>query len=306
MRRIEFLGVSTAQSIVNRTFLGWAECLGEELALARTDLPLGSSAADYREYVLRLKAGHPNCVGALITSHKAAVFDAARDLFDNITSAAEALGEVGMVYWRNSRMVGDANDCLSTEMVSRKLLCSSPEWVSSERRALILGGGGAGLALTRTLANDSRIGCREITIAETRGDRASVVAERVSQWSASAPIRVVRTSGRADNLLEALPRGSLVANATGLGKDVAGSPISTDAVFPLNGYVWEFNYRFLPQSEPNFLEIASRQKEARHLTLEDGWDYFIWGWLGVMTNAVGVGAGSQQYEPFRRVAEAAR
>ena len=43
--------------------------------------------------------------------------------------------------------------------------------------------------------------------------------------------------------MEALPAGSLVINATGLGKDRPGSPLTDHCKFPENGLVWELNYR---------------------------------------------------------------
>jgi shikimate 5-dehydrogenase len=77
-----------------------------------------------------------------------------------------------------------------------------------------------------------------------------------------------------DLLLEELPAGSLVVNATGLGKDRPGSPLSDQALFPPEGLVWEFNYR----GELEFLAQARRQQASRRLSLEDGLVYFIFGW----------------------------
>ena len=58
-----------------------------------------------------------------------------------------------------------------------------------------------------------------------------------------------------------LPDGSLVVNATGLGKDRPGSPLTDDARFPRDGIAWDFNYR----GDLLFLEQAERQREARSL-----------------------------------------
>jgi shikimate 5-dehydrogenase len=70
----------------------------------------------------------------------------------------------------------------------------------------------------------------------------------------------------------------MVINATGLGKDGPGSPL-TDAVrFPENGLIWEFNYR----GDLVFLDQARAQETARHLTVHDGWVYFIHGWTRVI------------------------
>ena len=56
-------------------------------------------------------------------------------------------------------------------------------------------------------------------------------------------------------------------NATGMGKDLPGSPITEAGRFPMNGVAWELNYR----GELQFLDQALAQREARNLTVEDGW-----------------------------------
>ena len=77
-----------------------------------------------------------------------------------------------------------------------------------------------------------------------------------------------------DVIIEGLPPGSLVVNATGLGKDRPGSPLTDNVEFPQNGYAWDFNYR----GDLGFLKQAKQQKESKNLTVIDGWDYFIYGW----------------------------
>ena len=81
-----------------------------------------------------------------------------------------------------------------------------------------------------------------------------------------------------DALMGELPAGSLVINATGMGKDRPGSPISDAARFPQNGLVWELNYR----GERQFMRQAQAQAAQRNLTIEDGWKYFLHGWTQVV------------------------
>ena len=75
-----------------------------------------------------------------------------------------------------------------------------------------------------------------------------------------------------------LKPGTLIINATGLGKDAPGSPLTFDGAFPENGIVWELNYR----GDLVFLDQAQAQEKARHLQIEDGWTYFIHGWTQVI------------------------
>jgi shikimate 5-dehydrogenase len=81
-----------------------------------------------------------------------------------------------------------------------------------------------------------------------------------------------------DALMDGLKPHSLVTNATGLGKDAPGSPLTDAGRFPEHGYAWDFNYR----GNLVFLDQARAQQKERNLTVEDGWVYFIHGWLRVV------------------------
>jgi shikimate 5-dehydrogenase len=70
----------------------------------------------------------------------------------------------------------------------------------------------------------------------------------------------------------------MVVNATGLGKDGPGSPLTDAVPFPDHGLVWEFNYR----GDLVFLDQARAAAAARSLTVHDGWVYFIHGWTRVI------------------------
>ena len=98
---------------------------------------------------------------------------------------------------------------------------------------------------------------------------------------ADLPVSYVHTPRPEDNdaVLGSLPPGSLVANATGLGKDAPGSPITGSVPFPMRGYAWDFNYR----GDLLFQQQAKQQETARSLTVAGGWLYFIYGWLAVIS-----------------------
>ena len=84
----------------------------------------------------------------------------------------------------------------------------------------------------------------------------------------------------ADQIVGRLPPSSLVVNATGMGKDRPGSPVTEEVRFPEQGLVWEFNYR----GSREFLQYAGRQQEERSLRIEDGWRYFVHGWSQVIAD----------------------
>jgi shikimate 5-dehydrogenase len=81
-----------------------------------------------------------------------------------------------------------------------------------------------------------------------------------------------------------LPAGSLVVNATGLGKDRPGSPVTAEVRFPPAGLVWELNYR----GSLEFLVSARNRQAADGLTVVDGWRYFVHGWSQVIAEVFGL------------------
>ena len=296
-----FLGVSTGQSAVHRVFDGWVSCLGTPLTLKGCDLPLDAPADAYRRLVLDFRRPVARLAGALVTSHKTALFQAAADLFDDVTAQAVRLEEIGMIYWRDGRLVADAGDADSNLQAARRLFAASDAWRTGSREAVVLGGGGAGVALAYTLATAADLGCARITITEVSEARAEIVRRIVQRWAFPVPIVVMFLSGPADAIVADSGRASLIANATGLGKDRTGSPVSSGVRFPRGAFVWDFNYRFGRQEMPTFLETASAQAAEQELTIEDGWNYFIWGWLVVMSRVAGVDP-YERHECFSRVA----
>src|SRR5690606_34285437 len=87
-----------------------------------------------------------------------------------------------------------------------------------------------------------------------------------------------------DEAMGNLPGGSVVINATGMGKDLPGSPITDAGRFPAGGLAWELNYR----GDLEFLRQARRQSLAGDLRVEDGWVYFLHGWTSVIAEVFDV------------------
>jgi shikimate 5-dehydrogenase len=107
---------------------------------------------------------------------------------------------------------------------------------------------------------------------------------------------------RNDAIMAQLPEGSLVINATGMGKDRPGSPITDAALFPRYGIVWEMNYR----GQLTFLHQAERQAATRALWIEDGWRYFLHGWAEVIAQVLHVEIGAPLLARLAKIAEPAR
>jgi shikimate 5-dehydrogenase len=107
-----------------------------------------------------------------------------------------------------------------------------------------------------------------------------------------------------DRVVNRLRPGSMVINATGLGKDAPGSPLTDAVVFPEDGLVWEFNYR----GNLIFLDQAEAQKRARNLQIEDGWVYFLHGWTRVIEEVfdIGIPVSGPEFERLSEIASGTR
>ncbi len=272
-----FVGVTTGSSASLRMFPSWARILGLDNArLIGIDLPLHAPAARYREVVARIKQD-PSTFGALVTSHKIGIFHAAGQLFDRLTDDARLVEEVSCIYKRDGALVGHATDPVVSGQAMQDFL-GADHWCRTSADVVCLGGGGAGGAiLAHFLVHsppDNRPG--RIVVVESRPSQVERLRSLTARLGSAASVEIVESSDpvRNDRLLGSLRPGSLVINATGMGKDLPGSPITDAAVFPESGIVWELNYR----GELTFLKHASRQKARRRLVIEDGWHYFLLSW----------------------------
>ena len=99
-----------------------------------------------------------------------------------------------------------------------------------------------------------------------------------------------------------MPEYSIVINATGMGKDIPGSPVTDVGLFPKNGIAWEFNYR----GELDFMHQALRQAENRAVTVEDGWVYFLHGWSQVVAQVLHIELNDDLFAQLDQAAMRAR
>ena len=135
-------------------------------------------------------------------------------------------------------------------------------------------------------------------LAEAPLDHARQIHERAGL--PAGLVRYVVTAGPddVDALLEAMPPASLVVNATGMGKDRPGSPVSAGAHFPERGVVWEFNYR----GPLDFWHQAMGQQQERQLQVEDGWRYFVHGWSQAVAEVFDVPMPAATVDELGRIA----
>jgi len=276
-----FIGVTTGSSSSIRIFPEWAETLGlGQCRLVGIDMKIHDRPENYLEVVEFIKSD-PLSLGALVTTHKMDLFAACEDSFDALDPLARELGEVSSIYKREGNLCARATDPSCGGMALEKFL-PNDHFNKSESEVLILGAGGSSLALAwhflkanRTDNAPSKI--HVVNRSQARLDNLMLLAE---EWGSEGRVipYLAPEPPIADRVINALRPGSMIVNATGLGKDGPGSPITDAARFPQNGIVWEFNYR----GQLEFLGQAMKQKDDKALLVEDGWDYFVIGWSQVI------------------------
>ena len=266
------------------------------MQLVGCDLPLHAEAGRYRAVVERIK--HDGRVaGALVTSHKIDLFEACRDLFDTVDAYAELCREASGLAGRGGTVTAFATDPISSARALDDFYTSG-----APAEVLCLGGGGSATAITVQLLERRLAG--GLTVVDTSPDRLARIRAVHEKLGPAPHIDYVESLGATtnDRLVGALPPGAIVVNATGLGKDLPGSPISDGAVFPEGGYAWDLNYR----GDLRFLGQARAQQESRHLRLEDGWRYFIHGWAAVIGRVFDIVIDKEKTAALAAIAETER
>ncbi len=279
--RMRFVGVTTGSSSIMRLFPVWSELLGLDAELVGLDIPLDAPAASYRA-AMREMQEDPDCVGALVTTHKIALLDATRDMFDDLDPFAAAVGEVSSIAFGPAGTRGAAKDPVTAGLALEEFL--DPRHFAAGGHVLCLGAGGAGTALGWYLAQRAdRTG--PLTFVDPAPERLEHLrATLTARWPDLDLRTTLLDETDVPDLLRSLPPASLVVNATGLGKDRPGSPVPDGATFPRDAVVWELNYR----GSLEFLHQARAQQAGQGLTVVDGWRYFIHGWTQVISEVFGV------------------
>ncbi len=278
---IYFIGVTTGSSSIMKVFPKWADALGlKDAVIKGIDFKPHSDPEAYREAVTFIK-NDPLSLGALVTTHKIDLFKACRDLFDYVDPYADLLGEVSSISKNGDKFCAHAKDPISSGLALENFVPAN-YWKEHDGDVLLLGAGGSSLAmsvyLTKKEHGDNMP--KKIIISNRSMPRLESAKKILSTIDTSTKFEYVYNPTPSDNdkTLASLKPHSLIVNATGLGKDAPGSPLTDDCVFPEDSLVWEINYR----GNLIFKEQAERQAAERRLHVEDGWIYFIHGWTQVV------------------------
>lgn len=288
-----FIGVTTAKSSIMKVFPAWAEELGlGDVQIKGMDFPLHADPAAYRAAVAFIR-DDPQSLGALVTTHKIDLFNACRDMFDVIDPFAQLMKETSCISKQDGRLICHAKDPISSGLSIDGFL--GPDYFArTGAEVFSIGAGGSTIALTWHLMRKERgadVPSR-IVVSNRSEHRLDEIRGIHAQIPTDAALDYVLAPAPADNdaVLPRLKPGSLVINATGLGKDAPGSPLTDAAVFPEGAVVWDLNYR----GDLVFLDQARAQQAERGLTVVDGWTYFIHGWTQVIAEVFHIEIGTDE------------
>jgi len=276
-----FIGVTTGKSSIMKVFPKWAAFLKfGDVQIKGIDCKVHDEAQTYRRIVEFIKRD-PLSRGALVTTHKLDLLSAARDLFDELCPYAKLLGEVSGIAKRGEKLVGYAKDPQTSGLALEAILPAG-YWETTRAEMLLLGAGGSGTALMLYLMQPGHGMNRptRIVVSDLNASRLKELDMLGRKLGNEIPVMFHHAWTAEDNdaLVGAMKPFSMVINATGLGKDAPGSPISSSAIFPRQGIAWDFNYR----GKLLFLEQARKQANECILRVEDGWVYFLHGWQRVI------------------------
>ncbi|MGD1887856.1 MAG: shikimate dehydrogenase family protein [Cohaesibacteraceae bacterium] len=276
-----FIGVTTAKSSIMRVFPEWAKHLGlGDVEMRGIDFVPHDKPERYHEAVTFLK-NDPLSLGALVTTHKLDLFSACRDLFDEIDPLAQMMAETSCLSKRDGRLICHAKDPISSGLSIDGFLPAN-HFEKTGAELFSMGAGGSTIAITWHLMQASRGADRpsRMVVSNRSQPRLDHIRTIHEELRSDIPVEYVLAPSPEDNdaILADMKPGSLIVNATGLGKDAPGSPLTDACQFPERSVVWELNYR----GELLFLDQANAQRQARSLQVEDGWTYFIHGWTQVI------------------------
>ncbi|MFB2596400.1 shikimate dehydrogenase [Herbiconiux sp. P17] len=304
-----FIGVSTGKSSIMDVFPAWAQALGVDATISGIDLPLDAAPASYREVVSFIK-NDPLSLGALVTTHKLNIVTAARDLFDGFGDDAQLLGEISSIAKRPSasgpdELWGNAMDPV-TSGLSLEAIVPDDHWSRTGGDLVLLGAGGSSLALTLYLHKRMLAGHdvpQRIVVTNRRPGRLEEMRAVHERLGSTLPLEYVEAADPSlnDRVVDGAREASVVVNATGLGKDRPGSPLTDAVVFPSRAVAWDFNYR----GDLVFLDQARAQDPARDVRVVDGWFYFLHGWTRVIADVFHLDIPTHGPE-FERLSEIAR
>lgn len=302
-----FIGVTTHKSSIMNVFPRWAKHWGlDNVVIRGINFKQHDDAEHYRRAVDFIKRDRLS-LGALVTTHKLDLLAACHDQFDQLDEFASLTHEVSSISKRDGQLMGHAKDPITSGLALEALLPNN-YWQDSGAEVLVLGAGGSAIAVTWYLLNRDHGANRpsRIVVTNRSEKRLREIESLHHAFEADVPLEyhLTPTADLTDPIIRGLKPGSLVINATGLGKDAPGSPLTDTAEWPQDGIAWDFNYR----GDLKFLDQARAQPSDKNLTLADGWVYFLHGWTRVIAEvfAIDIPTDGPEFDILSEIAASSR
>lgn len=109
-----FIGVTTSKSSIMKVFPLWMKVLGrEDVVIEGWDCLIHDTDEAYRKAVAQIKYD-PLSLGALVTTHKIDLLNAARDMFEYLDPYALITGEISSISKLEGRLEGHAKDPITS------------------------------------------------------------------------------------------------------------------------------------------------------------------------------------------------
>jgi shikimate 5-dehydrogenase len=300
-----FIGVTTTKSSIMKVFPLWAQELGlKDAAIKGIDIGIHADPQKYRDTVEFIKNDKLS-LGALVTTHKIDLYNASKGSFEFLDTYAEMFEELSSISKKNGKLEGYAKDPISSGLAMENFI---PEnfWKEHGGEVLIMGAGGSALAISSYLMKKEHGDNipSKIIITNRSQERLDSAKAKLDGMHSGVKMEYYLCPEAKDNdeVMKNMKPYSLIINATGLGKDRPGSPLTDNCLFPDNGLVWELNYR----GDLKFMVQAQEQKEKRKLFIEDGWIYFIHGWTQVISEVFHVDIKGEKLHRLEKIANTLR
>lgn len=297
-----FIGVTTGRSSIMKVFPDWMISMKQDAQIVGIDLPIHADKELYRKVVSFIKSD-PLSLGALVTTHKIDIYNAAYDLFDCLDPYATMFHELSSISKRGASLHGHAKDPLSCGQALEEFLPEDYWRNHPQAEVFIMGAGGSAISMCSYFMRKEHMGNypKRIHISnrsQPRLDKIGEICDMLNPGSIDCQYYITPLPEQNDKVMEKLSEHSLIINATGLGKDRPGSPLTGKVPFPHNSIVWEINYR----GDLLFLHQAKAQEKERNLIVHDGWMYFVYGWTQVISEVFDYEIKGQTLREMDRIA----
>lgn len=270
--------------------------------LVGIDVPIHADPHVYNSVVNFIKT-EPMARGALVTTHKIDLYVASHGQFDRLGNAADLMKEISCISKNDHSLVGEALDPITGGLAIDEVV-DPTHWADTDSEIAFLGAGGSTIAISWYLAQRSRGSRRpgRIVVTNRSIPRLEAIQRIHHDAELDVAINYVHTPDPVDNdaVVASLSARSVVVNATGLGKDVPGSPVTNNVAYPDDAIAWDLNYR----GDLLFLD----QARAAGATAVDGWSYFLHGWSQHIGRVFGIDTPSSgsRFSALKAIAEEGR